>query len=49
MVHRGTTRESKQIRKAEISTFEQKWRRHKNKQRIWKRCVQKLALATVEA
>jgi hypothetical protein len=49
MVHRGTTRESKGLRKAAISTFESKWRRHRNKRRITQRCLAKLALAAIVA
>jgi hypothetical protein len=48
MVHRGTTRESKKVKPLRISTLEDKWRRHKNKARIWQRCVRKLALAQQE-
>ena len=43
MVHRGSTRESKRIREFRVSTIEDKYRRHKNKERIWKRCVTRLA------
>ncbi|MES2931103.1 MAG: hypothetical protein V4682_00200 [Patescibacteria group bacterium] len=43
MVHRGTTRESKRIREDRVSTPLQKQKRHKNKMRIWRRCVAKLA------
>ncbi|MGB4076619.1 MAG: hypothetical protein WBK28_02860 [Minisyncoccia bacterium] len=47
MIHRARPRESKRIRHVRVSTIEDKWRRHKNKERIWKRCVEKLALAAV--
>lgn len=43
MVHRGTTRESKNRRAVRQSTIEEKYRRHKNKVRIWRRCVARLA------
>ena len=46
MVHRGTTREPKRIRPLRISTLEEKLRRHKNKARIWRRCVARLASVT---
>jgi hypothetical protein len=43
MMHRGTTRESKGLRERRASTIEDKWRRHKNKRRIWQRYMKKLA------
>lgn len=42
MVHRGTTREPKALRARTPSTPEAKLRRHRNKLRIWKRCVKRL-------
>lgn len=44
MVHRGNTREPKRIRQIRVSSIEEKWRRHKNKRRIWQRYMKKLAL-----
>jgi hypothetical protein len=44
MVHRGPTREPKKVRFLRASTLEDKLRRHKNKERIWKRAVARLAL-----
>jgi len=41
---RAKKRESKQIVLNRISTPEDKLRRHKNKERIWRRCVTRLAL-----
>ena len=43
MVHRGNTREPKRIRNVRMSTIEDKVRRHKNKRRIWRRCIVRLA------
>jgi hypothetical protein len=43
MVHRGNTREPKRIRNVRMSTLEDKLRRHKNKRRIWRRCVATIA------
>jgi hypothetical protein len=43
MVHRGNTREPKFLKPRKFSSSEDKWRRHKNKERIWRRCVLKLA------
>lgn len=48
MVHRGPTREPKKIRNVRMSTLEDKLRRHKNKRRIWRRCVTRLALLRIE-
>jgi len=50
MVYRGAKpREAKQIRLARrVSTLEEKLRRHKNKKRIWRRCVQRLATLDIE-
>ena len=48
MVHRGPTREPKVIRNVRMSTLEDKLRRHKNKRRIWRRCVARLALLQIE-
>lgn len=45
MVHRGNTREPKGLRGVRISTIEDKWRRHKNKRRIWQRYMKKIALS----
>jgi len=43
MVHRGTTREAKGVRVDRASsTPEIKYRRHKNKARIWRRAVKRL-------
>lgn len=47
MVHRGNTREPKKIRHVRESTIEEKYRRHKNKERIWRRCVKRLSLDVV--
>lgn len=49
MVHRGTTRESKHLRARRDSTIEDKYRRHKNKMRIWKRCRERLAPIPIPA
>jgi hypothetical protein len=46
MIHRGTTRESR--RRSHHSTPEEKLRRHRNKYRIWRRCVIKLARKKAE-
>ena len=43
MVHCGTTREPKFLRARSPSAPEDKRRRHKNKARIWRRCVARLA------
>jgi hypothetical protein len=41
--HRGTTRESRKVQQRSLpSTKEEKLRRHRNKLRIWKRCVRRL-------
>ncbi|HEY0979423.1 MAG TPA: hypothetical protein VGE23_01105 [Candidatus Paceibacterota bacterium] len=45
MVHRGTTRESKNLRDFRSSTPLAKWRRHRNKMRIWRRAVKRLSPA----
>lgn len=45
MIHRARPRESKKLRESRASTVEDKWRRHRNKERIWQRCVKKLALS----
>ena len=42
MVHRGTTRESKTRKMRVASTPDDKFRRHKNKQRIWRRAIKRL-------
>jgi len=47
MVHRGNTREQKRIRNVRMSTLEDKLRRHKNKRRIWRRAVSRLALLRI--
>lgn len=45
MVHRGTTRESRtKGGRAFSSTPEDKSRRHRNKLRIWRRALKRLAL-----
>ncbi|HEX8994181.1 MAG TPA: hypothetical protein VF803_02920 [Candidatus Paceibacterota bacterium] len=41
---RATPREPKFLFKRTSSTLEDKLRRHKNKKRIWRRCVAQLAL-----
>lgn len=43
IVRFGRAREPKRIRNVRISTLEDKLRRHKNKARIWRRCVTRLA------
>jgi len=43
MVHRGNTREPKGLWKRQASLSEDKWRRHRNKERIWRRAVKRLA------
>lgn len=43
MVHRGTTREPKGLKARMASTPDAKLRRHRNKLRIWRRCVKRLA------
>jgi hypothetical protein len=44
MVHRGNTREPKFLNEPrKLSTPEEKYRRHKNKLRIWRRAVKRLA------
>ena len=48
MVHRGNTREPKRIRNVRMSTLEDKLRRHKNKRRIWRRCIASLAKLKLE-
>ena len=48
MIHRARPRESKKHRQVRASTIEDKYRRHKNKERIWRRCVLKLAYAKQE-
>lgn len=48
MVYRGPKpREAKFLRVRRESTLEEKLRRHKNKKRIWRRCVAQLALAAL--
>jgi hypothetical protein len=43
MIHRGSRpRESKKIRIMRTSTLEEKLRRHRNKERIWRRAVKRL-------
>ncbi len=49
MVHRGNTREPKRIRNVRMSTLEDKLRRHKNKRRIWRRCIASLAKLKFES
>ncbi len=49
MVHRGNTREPKRMKSIRASTLEDKWRRHKNKKRVWQRCTARLALLEVQA
>jgi hypothetical protein len=41
MVHRGTTRESKARKLRAASTPDDKFRRHRNKMRIWRRAIKK--------
>jgi hypothetical protein len=48
MVHRGSTREPKRIRNVRMSTLEDKLKRHKNKRRIWRRCIARLELLQFE-
>lgn len=48
MVHRGNTREPKRIRNVRMSALADKLRRHKNKRRIWRRCVARLTLIQFE-
>jgi hypothetical protein len=43
MMHKGTTREAKGLRTHGQSTPSQKLRRHRNKARIWRRCVKRLS------
>jgi hypothetical protein len=44
MVYRGSRpREAKRIAPIRISTLEDKYRRHKNKARIWRRAVKRLS------
>jgi hypothetical protein len=44
MIHKGTTREAKCLRTTHrSSTPSQKLRRHRNKARIWRRCVKRLS------
>jgi len=48
MVYRGPKpREAKFLTERRESTLEEKLRRHKNKKRIWRRCVAQLALAAL--
>jgi hypothetical protein len=48
MVYRGPKpREAKFLFVRRESTLEEKLRRHKNKKRIWRRCVAQLALAAL--
>lgn len=50
MMHRGTMRESRNLRqKREPSSSERKLRRHRNKMRIWRRAVRRLAQAQLAA
>lgn len=49
MVYRGAKpREAKGVRSARMSTLEEKLRRHKNKKRIWRRCVARLAQIDID-
>ena len=49
MVYRGQKpREAKFLFKRSESTLAEKLRRHKNKKRIWRRCVAQLALAALD-
>lgn len=45
MVHRGNTREPKFLHARSSSNSLAKWRRHRNKERIWRRAVKRLARA----
>ncbi len=50
MVYRGSRpREPKSSAVLRVSTPEEKYRRHKNKLRIWRRAVKRLALEQVAA
>ena len=49
MVHRGNTREPKFLSARSPSTSLDKHRRHKNKARIWRRAVKRLAAELVIA
>jgi hypothetical protein len=42
-------REAKRIRQSQVSTIEDKLRRHRNKERIWRRAVAKLAAVEIQA
>jgi len=42
MVHRGTTREPRLLRTRSESTSADKFRRHRNKKRIWRRAVRRI-------
>jgi hypothetical protein len=42
MTHKGSTREPKRIRRIHASTLEEKLRRHRNKERVWRRAVARL-------
>ncbi len=49
MISRGARpRESKRLRTVQVSTLEDKLRRHKNKRRIWRRAVARLTLLQFE-
>ncbi len=48
MVYRGAKpREAKFLSQRNASTLADKLRRHKNKKRIWRRCVAQLGLAEI--
>ena len=49
MVYRGSKpRETKRIRNVRMSSLEDKMRRHRNKKRIWRRCVVRLAQLNIQ-
>ncbi|MGH7175077.1 MAG: hypothetical protein ACREGR_01820 [Minisyncoccia bacterium] len=44
MVYRGAKpREAKRVQAIRVSTLEDKYRRHRNKARIWRRAVKRLS------
>ena len=50
MVYRGSRpREAKSFVKRDISTPDSKWRRHRNKKRIWRRAVKRFELTVILA
>lgn len=44
MVHRGNAREPKFLGTRKVSNSFDKWRRHRNKERIWRRAVKRLSI-----